>query len=39
MERESKLIKVNNAGEKEGVSTNPRGKKRAFYSLPMKYDR
>jgi hypothetical protein len=27
MERESKLLKVNNGGEREGVATSPRWKK------------
>jgi hypothetical protein len=31
MERESKLLKVNNGGEREGVATSPRRKKGAFY--------
>jgi hypothetical protein len=30
MERESKLLKVNNGGEREGVATSPRWKKGAF---------
>jgi hypothetical protein len=31
MERESKLLKVNNGGERIGVATSPRRKKGAFY--------
>jgi hypothetical protein len=30
MERESKLLKVNNGREREGVATSPRKKKRPF---------
>jgi hypothetical protein len=32
MERESKLLKVNNGEEREGVATSPRWKKGTFYS-------
>jgi hypothetical protein len=31
MERESKLLKVNNGREREGVATSPRKKKRPFF--------
>jgi hypothetical protein len=37
MERESKLLKVNNGGEIEGVATSPRWKKRHFILPSMKY--
>jgi hypothetical protein len=39
MERESKLLKVNNEAEREGLAYSPRKKKGAFYSLPTKYGR
>jgi hypothetical protein len=39
MERESKLLKVNNGGEREEVAPIPRWKKGAFYSPPTKYGR
>jgi hypothetical protein len=32
MERESKLLKVNNGGEREGVAISPRRKKGTFHS-------
>jgi hypothetical protein len=39
MERESKILKVNNGGERDGVATSPMKKKGAFYSPFTKYDR
>jgi hypothetical protein len=38
MERESKLLKINNGGERDRVAASPRKKNGAFYSPPpMKY--
>jgi hypothetical protein len=37
MERESKLLKVNNGGEREGVANSPRKKKGPFIVPSMKY--
>jgi hypothetical protein len=39
MERESKLLKVNNGEEREGVATSPRKKKGPFIVPSMKYGR
>jgi hypothetical protein len=39
MERDSKLIKVNNGGEREGVATSPRKKKGPFIVPSTKYGR